>query len=187
MNYKSKKWNEYEISYLSKFNEHVPVITPSIYREYRGEIFTTFHNIYHPVVSIFDEKNIDINSLNIHDRFSKSYKGVLRGMHYDDKTWKLVQAIVGEIYLVVLDIRPESKTYGVWESYILSERTRDQVLIPAGFACGHYAITDCVFHYTLFYDGGFVDESKQGVIKWNDIHFGIDWPTNNPILQNRDK
>ncbi len=186
MNYKTNKWNEFVISNLSKFYPDVYVFTPSIYREYRGEIFTTFHTEEHPAMDT-DIVHENLSRMSIHDRFSKSYKGVLRGMHYDDKTWKLVQSVVGEIYLVVLDIRPNSPTYGVWEQYILSEKTRDQVLIPAGFACGHYAITDCLFHYTLFYNGNFVDESKQGVIKWNDPKFNIEWPTNNPILQNRDR
>jgi dTDP-4-dehydrorhamnose 3,5-epimerase len=124
---------------------------------------------------------------NVHGRFSKSYQGVLRGLHYDDKTWKLVQAAVGDIYLVVLDVRVDSMTYGEWESYIISEKTRDQVLIPPGFANGHYALTDCMFHYNLFYAGDYVDENKQGVVKWNDSKYNIEWPTTNPTLQERDR
>jgi dTDP-4-dehydrorhamnose 3,5-epimerase len=126
-------------------------------------------------------------NVNTHGRFSKSYQGVLRGLHFDNKTWKLVQALVGDIYLVVLDVRENSKTYGQWESYIISERTRDQVLVPPGFANGHFALTDCIFHYNLFYEGDYVDENKQGVIKWNDPEFKIEWPTDRPILQLRDR
>ena len=111
----------------------------------------------------------------------------MRGLHYDDKTFKLVQALVGDIYLVVLDVREKSPTYGKWESYIISEKTRDQVLVPPGFANGHFALTDCVFHYTMFYSGDYVDENKQGVIKWNDTQYNIEWPTTAPILQKRDR
>jgi dTDP-4-dehydrorhamnose 3,5-epimerase len=181
MNYKNHSWKNFEISYLETFNKEVPIFSPSVYREFRGEIFTTFHSEYHPVSNLLP-KNI-----NIHNRFSKSYKSVLRGLHYDFKTWKLVQAVVGEIYLVVLDLRENSNTYGKWESYIISEKTRDQILIPPGFANGHYALTDCMFHYTLFYQGEYVDEKNQGVIKWNDSKYNIEWPTSNPILQRRDK
>jgi len=181
MNYKNLKWNEFETSYLKTFGVQVPVYSPSVYREYRGEIFTTFHTVEHPVNDLLSPE------VHIHSRFSKSYKGVIRGLHYDDKTWKLVQAIVGDIYLVVLDVRESSNTYGKWESYIISEHTRDQVLIPPGFANGHYALTDCVFHYNLFYSGNYVDENNQGVIKWNDLSFNIEWPTKNPILQERDR
>jgi len=181
MNYKNNEWDDVSTSYLKTFGTDVPVYTPSIYREYRGEIFTTFHTDLHPVKSLLP------NNVVTHNRFSKSYAGVLRGLHYDDKTWKLVQALVGDIYLVVLDVRENSPTHGKWESYILSEKTRDQVLIAPGFANGHYALTDCIFHYNLFYSGDYVDENKQGVAKWNDARFNIEWPTTTPILQKRDR
>lgn len=181
MNYKNKKWNEYEISHLKTFGDLVPVYTPSVYREFRGEIFTTYHDTEHPVNNLL---TIDCS---VHSRFSKSYKGVLRGLHYDFKTWKLVQALVGEIYFVVLDMREHSSTYGKWESYVLSEKTRDQVLVPPGFANGHYALTDCIFHYNLFYSGSYVNEEQQHVVKWNDVRFNMEWPNETPILQERDK
>lgn len=181
MNYKNNNWHTFDIDYLKTFGQDVPIFTPSIYREYRGEIFTTFHSSLHPVI------NYITKDYQTHNRFSRSYQNVLRGLHYDAKTAKLVQAVVGDIYLVVLDARPDSSTYGRWESYIISEKTRQQVLIPAGFANGHYALTDCLFHYTLFYAGDYVDEGQQGVIKWNDPRFNIEWPTSNPTLQKRDR
>lgn len=181
MNYKDNKWNHWNVSYLKTFGDNIPIYTPSVYREYRGEIFTTYHDKEHPV-----NNNIAIGCA-VHSRFSKSYQGVLRGLHYDFKTWKLVQALVGEIYLVVLDMREHCTTYGQWEAYIISEKTRDQVLIPPGFANGHYALTDCIFHYNLFYQGDYVDESQQKVVKWHDTRFNIEWPTNSPIVQKRDR
>ncbi len=181
MNYKLRSWDSFYISYLKRFDEQVPIFTPSIYREFRGEIFTTYHTKTHPVNKLLPE------DIEIHSRFSKSYKGVLRGLHYDNKTYKLVQALVGDIYLVVLDYREDSATFGKWESYIISEKTRDQVLIPPGFANGHYALTDCIFHYNLFYPGEYIDEHSQGVIKFNDSRFNIEWPDDNPILQARDR
>jgi dTDP-4-dehydrorhamnose 3,5-epimerase len=181
MNYKTKTWDSVDVSYLKTFLQQVPVYSPSVYREFRGEIFTTYHSETHPVNNLLPTDCV------VHGRFSKSYKNVLRGLHYDDKTYKLVQALVGEIYLVVLDVREGSDTFGKWESYIISEKTRDQVLVPPGFANGHYALTDCIFHYNLFYSGAYVDENKQGVIKWNDTRFNIEWPTTNPTLQQRDR
>jgi len=181
MNYKNQNWQSVDISYLNTFGQDVPVYSPSVYREYRGEIFTTYHSKDHPVNQLLPD------DASVHVRFSKSYKNVLRGLHYDVKTWKLVQALVGDIYLVVLDMRSDSPTFGLWESYIISEKTRDQVLVPPGFANGHYALTDCIFHYSLFYQGNYVDENKQGVVKWNDSQFNIEWPTSTPTLQGRDK
>lgn len=181
MNYKWSQWDNVDVSYLTKFGTDVPVYSPSVYREYRGEIFTTFHSETHPVMKSLP------SDVKIHGRFSKSYQGVLRGLHYDNKTWKLVQALVGDIYLVVMDVRENSVNYGKWESYIISEKTRDQVLVPPGFANGHFALTDCIFHYNLFYQGDYVDEKAQGVIKWNDSRFNIEWPTDTPVLQARDR
>jgi dTDP-4-dehydrorhamnose 3,5-epimerase len=181
MSYKDYNWHHFNTSFLHTFKDDVPVYTPSVYREYRGEIFTTYHSELHPVTQRVP-KNVST-----HSRFSKSYKNVLRGLHYDNKTWKLVQALVGDIYLVLLDVRKNSPTYGKWEPYTLSEKTRDQVLVPPGFANGHYALTDCIFHYTLFYEGDFVEEKNQGVIRWNNPEFNIEWPSDNPILQKRDR
>lgn len=180
MNYKNFSWDHVDVSYLKIFNLEVPIFTPAVYREFRGEIFTTYHTVTHPV------NNFLPKNTNVHGRFSKSYQNVLRGLHYDDKTWKLVQALVGDIYLVVADVRPDSPTHGKWESYIISEKSRDQVLIPPGFANGHYALTDCIFHYNLFYNGEYNDVNKQQVLKWNDNTFNISWPTSSPIIGDRD-
>ena len=180
----SNKWDEFTITPSKKFGYDVPMYQPSVFREYRGEIFTTYHSEEHPAMT---QIHYDKSELSIHGRFSRSYKGVLRGLHWDKKTWKLVQAAVGDIYLVVLDMRENSPTYGDWESFIITERLRNQVLVPPGFANGHYALTDCMFHYNLFYKDGYVDANEQYVVKWNDPEFQMEWPTNNPILQKRDR
>jgi dTDP-4-dehydrorhamnose 3,5-epimerase len=179
----NNKWNEFEEIPSKTFGYEVITYQPSVFREYRGEIWTTFHTEEHPVMN---QIHYGKDELSIHGRFSRSYKGVLRGLHWDTKTWKLVQAVVGDIYLVVLDMREGSSTYGKWENFIISERLRNQVLVPPGFANGHYALTDCVFHYNLFYKDGYVDVDGQGVVKWNDKRFGMEWPTKELILSKRD-
>lgn len=181
VNYKRRKWSDFDTSFLETFGTDVPVYQPSVFREFRGEIFTTFHTGSHPATSLMPA------NVEHHTRFSRSPKDVLRGLHYDFATWKLVQALVGEIYFVVLDMRPDSRTRGRWESYILTERTRDQILVPPGFANGHFAMTDCIFHYTLSYSQGYVDETKQGVVAFDDQRFEIKWPHNSPIIQDRDR
>lgn len=180
MNYKNNTWSHFETSYLNTFGSEVAVFTPSVFREFRGEIYTTFHSELHPAVSIIPPNT------HFHSRFSVSRKDVLRGMHYDHQTWKLVQATVGDIYLVVLDVRPNSKNYGLWENYMLSAATHDQILIPPGFANGHYAMTDCIFHYYLFYEGDYNDETAQGTIAFDDPKFNVSWPNMSPLLQERD-
>jgi dTDP-4-dehydrorhamnose 3,5-epimerase len=182
MNYKHTRWNEFDVKPSIVFGDQVPMFSPTSYQEFRGEIWTSYHTKYHPVNQYINY----MKDVTVHNRHSRSYKGVLRGLHYDNKTWKLVQAIVGHIYLVVLDVREDSLTYGKWESYIISEANKMQVLIPPGFANGHFALTDCIFSYNLFYEGDFVDVDRQSVIKWNDSRFNMDWPTSSPVLQKRD-
>ena len=179
----NNKWDEFEVIPSKKFGYDVPVYQPSVFREYRGEIFTTYHSEEHPVMN---QIHYNKEELSIHGRFSKSYKGVLRGLHWDNKTWKLVQAVVGDIYLVVLDVRKDSPTYGEWESFIITEKLRNQVLVPPGFANGHLALTDCIFHYTLLYEGEYTDTQNQKTVKWNNPQFNIHWPITNPILSKRD-
>ena len=84
-------------------------------------------------------------------------------------------------------MRKNSPTFGDWESFMITEKDRNQVLVPPGFANGHYALTDCMFHYNLFYKDGYVDADEQGVVKWNDPEYQMEWPTTNPILQKRDR
>lgn len=179
----NSKWNEFLATSSKKFGGDVTHYQPSVFREYRGEIWSTYHSKEHPVMNQIHRNKEEVS---VHGRFSKSYKGVLRGLHWDTKTWKLVQSVVGDIYLVVLDMRDKSLTFGEWESYIITERLHNQVLIPPGFANGHLALTDCIFHYNLFYKGQYVDTQDQNTVKWNNPQFNIHWPITNPILSKRD-
>ena len=168
----------------SKLNE-VKVIQPSVYYEQRGSISTTYHSDYYDRILPAEERTKGLKFK--HDRFSKSKQNVLRGLHYDDKTWKLVSCLHGKIYLVVLDLRPKQKNFGKWESFILSPETTTQVLIPPMFANGHYVFEDdSIFHYKMAYHGEYNDENKQQTIKWDDKKYEIEWPCTNPILSKRD-
>ena len=114
--------------------------------------------------------------------------GVLRGIHGDTKSWKLVTCLQGSLYFVLVDNRPTSDTYIMWESLILDDKTRKQVLIPPGVGNGHLVMSDsCVFHYKWSYEGDYPDVEEQFTIKWDDPMIGVDWPVDNPILSKRDK
>ena len=188
--YKERSWNDIHIYSSKVLTGGVKIIQPSVYHELRGEISTLYHKDYYDRLLPVSLRETGVEFK--HDRYSKSQEGVLRGMHYDDKTWKLVTCLTGKIYLVVLDTRDGSKTknpqYGSWETYILSPSTQTQVLIPPGFANGHYVMEDnSIFHYKLAYDGEFNDVDKQHTIKWNSKKFNIEWPCTNPIISKRDK
>ncbi|WP_091013152.1 MULTISPECIES: dTDP-4-dehydrorhamnose 3,5-epimerase [Paenibacillus] len=113
--------------------------------------------------------------------------GVLRGLHYQldprDQT-KLIRVIAGAIYDVILDIRKESPTYGHWEAFILSEYNYRQLLVPKGFAHGFCTLvpnTQVLYKVDEYYS----PEHDRGIL-WNDPSLGIDWPTSNPILSEKD-
>jgi dTDP-4-dehydrorhamnose 3,5-epimerase len=187
--YKERSWNDIHIYNSKVLTGGVKIIQPAVYHELRGEISTLYHSDYYDRLLPTSERENGV--VFKHDRYSKSHEGVLRGMHYDDKTWKLVSCIHGKMYLVVLDIRGGSRTsnpqYGSWETYIISPQTQTQVLIPPGFANGHYVMEDnSVFYYKLAYSGEYNDVENQGTVYWNDKKFNIEWPCTNPILSKRD-
>ena len=129
------------------------------------------------------------NKINFnHDKFSLSKKNVLRGLHGDNKTWKLVSCPFGKFLLVVVNCSKNSKNYLKWKSWVLSHENGIQILIPANFANGHLTLsTECVFHYKLSYSGSYSDVAKQFSLKWNDPRLKIKWPIKKPILSKRDQ
>ena len=183
--YKERSWNDFHF-YNGSVLPNIKIVQPSTYHEYRGSITTTYHSYYYDRLLPANERNEGLQFK--HDRYSKSKKNVLRGLHYDDKTWKLVSCIHGKIYLVVLDVRPKQPNYGKWESFIISPETNVQVLIPPMFANGHFVMEDdSIFHYKMAYKGEYNDVDNQETIVFNDKKFNIDWPIENPIISKRDK
>ena len=165
----------------SKILPDVVVIKPSVFYDLRGNIYTSFNkNIYRELLS----KELDF----IHDKFAESKFNVLRGLHGDNKTWKLVSCVFGEIYEVVVDMRPDSPTFMKWDAFILNGDDYSQVLIPPNFVNGYYVKSEkAVFHYKLAYTGAYIDAAEQITLAWDNKNLNIDWPAKNPILQDRDK
>jgi len=124
----------------------------------------------------------------VHDKFSLSKKNVLRGLHGDSKTWKLISCPYGKFLLVVVNCIENSKDYLKWQSWILSQENGVQILVPPNFANGHLCLSnECLFHYKLSYKGKYVSAKKQFSLKWNDPKLKINWKIKKPILSNRDK
>lgn len=155
----------------------VYLIKPDIFEDFRGN-YTEVYNL-----KKYKEAGIDVDF--VQDDLSATYRGVLRGMHGDEKTGKLVQCAYGRIYQVVLNCDPESEQFGKWESFILSSENRHQVYIPPMFGNGFYVLSEIAVYYykqTTLYG-----EAKQFTYKWNDPRFHIKWPDLNPILSVRDE
>lgn len=115
-------------------------------------------------------------------------EGTLRGMHWQAEPYaeeKLVRVTRGAIFDVIVDIRPESKTYKKWFGLELSETNRRQIYIPRGFAHGFQTLepnTEVLYEMTCRYH----PEVSRGFV-WNEPSIGIEWPkTKNRIVGIRD-
>jgi dTDP-4-dehydrorhamnose 3,5-epimerase len=156
-----------------KLIESIPV-----FEDFRGRYKETFNKAEY-------KKIIDIEF--VQDDISVSRRNVLRGIHGDKGTWKLISCLKGAFYLVVVNNDEKSAQYKFWESFTLSDSNNLQVLIPPKFGNGHLVLTDeTIFHYK---QSTYYGEFKQFTILWNDPEINIAWPSlcgNNPILSLRD-
>jgi len=126
----------------------------------------------------------------VQDNQSFSSKGVLRGLHYqtgEHAQAKLVRVLQGEVLDVAVDLRPESSTYGQYESVLLSSENQRQFFVPRGFAHGFLVLSETA---TFFYkcDNFYNKESEGGVI-FNDPTININWNFSESelIISDKDK
>lgn len=153
---------------------------PRVFADDRGVFFESFN-----AASFAEVSGAGHNFLQ--DNHSVSRAGVLRGLHYQQAPGaqgKLVRVISGEIFDVAVDIRPDSPTFGQWEGVTLSAENHQQLWIPAGFAHGFLALTDCE---VLYKTDAYYTPALEHSIRWNDPEIGIAWPlTGAPILSAKD-
>ena len=150
---------------------------PTQHEDFRGDYVETYNEALYRAAGIADHF--------VQDDYSTSSRHVLRGIHGDMKTVKLVSCVHGEIYLVVVNNDAGSPQYRQWQSFTLSDRNRLQVYIPAKFGNSFLVLSErAVFHYkqTTYYD-----RPGQFTIKWNDPAYGIAWPVSKPIVSERDR
>ncbi|HEY5653364.1 MAG TPA: dTDP-4-dehydrorhamnose 3,5-epimerase [Pontiella sp.] len=123
----------------------------------------------------------------VQDNWSRSTKGVLRGLHYqfENPQSKLVSVIRGEVFDVAVDMRRSSPTFGQWVGEILSQENGCQLFVPKGFAHGFLVLSDEVdFIYKC--DDYYAPGDEYGVI-WNDPAIGIEWPDIDvPLVSEKD-
>jgi dTDP-4-dehydrorhamnose 3,5-epimerase len=155
----------------------VLLIKPDTAEDFRGS-YTEIYN-----KEFYSKNGIAMDF--VQDDYSVSSKHVLRGLHGDDKTWKLVDCAHGKFYFVVLNVTQSSPQYGQWESFTLSDTNHLQVLVPPKFANGHVALTDkIIFHYK---QSEYYDPKGQFSVRYDDPKFKVWWPVKNPIVSPRDE
>ena len=149
------------------------IIKLDIFEDSRGQIWT-----------IYSEEHSDLNY--VADKITISSHGVLRGLHGDPYTSKLITCLSGKFQLAVVDVRKDSETYGNVETFTISEEDPTVVFVPAGCVNAHLCVSDrCVFYYKWSeeYNG----PESQVTVAWDDPELNIDWAIKNPILSERDK
>lgn len=159
------------------------LIEPKVFRDSRGFFLESWNE------REFKEAGLNINF--VQDNHSRSVRGVLRGLHFQNPhpQGKLVRVVRGKIFDVAVDIRKESQTFGKWFGVILSDENMRMLYIPEGFAHGFLVLSefaDVVYKTTEFY----YPEYDKGII-WNDETIGIEWPleeigNQQPILSEKD-
>ena len=126
------------------------------------------------------------------DNFSRSRRGVLRGLHYQlppAPQGKLVRCLSGEIHDVIVDIRRGSPSFGRWLGVRLSAANLHQLWVPPGFAHGFLALSDSAD--VLYKVSGLWNRACERSLLWNDPRLAIEWPLevlggNPPILSAKD-
>lgn len=159
------------------------VIKPNVFKDQRGYFFESFNTALFKKLT-----NISVDF--VQDNQSKSSKGVLRGLHFQEgknAQAKLVRAIKGSILDVCVDIRKDSNTFGQYFSIILDDKENKQLYIPRGFAHGFLVLEDdTIFSYKC--DNFYHKPSESGII-YNDKDLKIEWgfSENQLLLSEKDK
>ncbi len=155
------------------------IITPFMAEDQRGYFLKSFEK------DIFSQ--MGLNGAIQEDFESFSTQGVIRGLHFQTKNpqIKLVRAITGTIYDVIVDLRKNSPSFGKWIGVTLSGENFKSLWIPAGFAHGFQVLSEnaivnykCIGKYEKGYDSG---------IKYDDRELNIDWKNGSIIVSDRDK
>lgn len=155
----------------------VLLVKPDVHEDFRGEYVETYNEEF------YSKNGIPVHF--VQDDISVSSRGVLRGLHGDGETYKLISCMRGRFYFVVLNYDKDSKQYGQWESFVLTDKNRWQVLVPPKFGNGHLALSDTIiFHYK---QSAYYDPKGQFSIRYDDPRFKVWWPVKNPILSQRDE
>ena len=140
----------------------VLLVRTSAFEDHRGYYLETYNE------QAYREAGIDIHF--VQDDISISTRHVLRGIHGDGETYKLISCLLGSFYFVVVDCRKDSPGFGTWQSFVLSETNHLQVLVPPGFGNAHLVML--IFRRELYTKLQGLDETLP-YWGWSDIEIGL--------------
>lgn len=156
------------------------VVEVEYFQDERGFLIEPWHK------RDFQKAGLDLTF--VQEVHSRSKHKVLRGLHYQNMTApiaKLIRCVYGNTFVVAVDLRVKSLTFGKWFSIKLSSENKSQLYVPIGFAFGFATLSDfaeLLYKFTEYYS-----PSAEAVLLWNDKDLAIKWPYNDPILSKRDQ
>lgn len=155
------------------------LIQPQVFGDERGFFLETYS------APRYSAAGIEVTF--VQDNHSRSVRGTLRGLHYQAHPGqaKLVRCASGRIWDVVLDIRPDSPTFGQWDAVELDDQSRKQLFVPVGFAHGFCVLSesaDVQYKVSTPYD-----PKTECSISYADPDLAVAWPITEPLLSARDK
>lgn len=155
------------------------VFQPEVFEDERGFFCEVYRKDHYTAAGVTEEF--------VQDNHSKSAHGVVRGLHFqwEPPMAKLMRVTQGEAFLVAVDIRLGSPSFGQWYGELVSDKNRRLIYAPAGFARGFCVTSESAeiqYKCTGIYNSG----AEAGIL-WNDPAIGIQWPVLDPTLSNKDK
>lgn len=157
------------------------LLRPKVHGDARGHFFEPYNER-----RFRSATGIDVHF--VQDNESGSHTGVVRGLHFQAHPHgqaKLVRVVRGAVLDVIVDIRPESPTFGRHFSVVLDDRDRLMLYVPVGFAHGFATLLDgTIFAYKC---SAYYEPSSERTILWNDPALGIDWRVTDPVLSDKDR
>ena len=158
----------------------VLVLEPKVFSDARGHFLESYNRR-----KFREATGLDVDF--VQDNQSFSVRNVLRGLHYQiqQPQGKLVQALIGEVYDVVVDLRQRQPTFGRWTAVKLSAATHRMIWVPAGFAHGFLVTSEhALVHYKV---SDYYAPEHERTILWSDRDLGIKWPLmHEPVLNDKD-
>jgi len=146
----------------------VVIVEPQVFGDARGFFMETYQE------RVFAEAGLPTHF--VQDNHSGSRQGILRGLHYQIRQpqGKLVRAVAGEVFDVVVDLRKSSPYFGKWFGLVLSAENKRMLWVPPGFGHGYYVLSEWaefVYKTTDFYA-----PQWERTLRWDDPQVGVDWP-----------
>ena len=162
--------------YKTKLKGVLRIIPPTHFHDHRGDYIELYNEL------LYNESGVKTKF--VQEDISISHKNVLRGIHGDNQTWKLISCLYGNLFLNVINLNHKSPEYKMYSSFVL-EPGNYQVLIPPKFGNGHIALSEpSIFHYQ---QSTYYNRKKQFTVLWNNSELKLYWPIKDPILSDRDR